>query len=658
MIEYKKATDNTHPIDLQSAINSVYWRADVICTEEEAFFDVVTELVSDNSQIEIDIKDADGNTIHSLKEKIQENFFKSSFKIPADASGELTINAKLPAHSLEKESAPVEILAQPEITNAKWAKTEAESAECIDFNAETKNLNEYSQVNIEVYKQENGKEELIDSFPVQVGQDKLEGTWQEEGECQLVETQEEADKLEPAEYFYKAKYKTIEAKSDALKVKNWIIQTPPPPITFHEFTNVIEHSQCTIDYLWVTCGHDKKEVNKRTRVVKNSGVLEIVADSGKSLPYDNSPAGVKESVMKTELFGWTAEIKKSHGGTDKIIAEIGTKNGEEVQEISHNSFPDRYSWEYGNKKEIIFNAPRQNVPDKIDTKDIWPWPTKDVAETSFISAKGADDKILQVKVLNYTNQQHMFKLLPVSEEEIKKSQQRDTSPPAELITKINELIGKAMSGASPVTGKAEWLEPKLDLEFSWGWKEKENNRTAFHVKAEAGMKPAGGGKISADFSVGKLLLAGIGIPPCLSDVATEVLGDINIGFEAAAQINITGRLQLDVYSNSERKVNGGIKFAPEGALKVYITARAGSEWLACVIVSGAGSGKLLGEAEIQIDYTGIKAQPIVKLNPILLEAEVRIVVARRTKFQGTKTWRVWDGKELLKLKKPKYFMRF
>lgn len=269
MIEYKKSTDNTHPIDLQSAINSVYWRADVICAEEEAFFDVVTELVADNSDIEIEIKDADGAVIHALKEKIKENFLKSSFKIPADATGKLTINAKLPAHSLEKESAPVEILAQPEITDAKWAKTEAEAAECIDFSATTKNINEYSDVTIEVYKQESGKEELLESFAIQAGQDKLEGTWQEEGECELVETQEEADKLVPAEYFYKAKYKNVEAKSDTLKINNYIIQEPPPEaIVFemmftNDFSNVECANHCSVKFFKIGCGHTTGEKPSR-----------------------------------------------------------------------------------------------------------------------------------------------------------------------------------------------------------------------------------------------------------------------------------------------------------------------------------------------------------------------------------------------------------
>lgn len=269
MIEYKKSTDNTHPIDLQSAINSVYCRADVICAEEEAFFDVVTELVADNSDIEIEIKDADGAVIHALKEKIKENFLKSSFKIPADATGKLTINAKLPAHSLEKESAPVEILAQPEITDAKWAKTEAEAAECIDFSATTKNINEYSDVTIEVYKQESGKEELLESFAIQAGQDKLEGTWQEEGECELVETQEEADKLVPAEYFYKAKYKNVEAKSDALKINNYIIQEPPPEaIVFemmftNDFSNVECANHCSVKFFKIGCGHTTGEKPSR-----------------------------------------------------------------------------------------------------------------------------------------------------------------------------------------------------------------------------------------------------------------------------------------------------------------------------------------------------------------------------------------------------------
>lgn len=652
MTEYKKATDSAHPIDLQSAINSVYWRADVICAEEDAFFDVVTELVADNSDIEIDIKDADGNIIHALKDKIKDNFFKSSFKIPEDATGKLTINAKLPAHSLEKKSLPVEILAQPEITNAKWEKTEAESTECIDFDAETKNINEYSQITIEVYKQDSDKEELLDSFPIQAGQDKLEGTWQDESECHLVETQEEADKLEPAEYFYKAKYKNVEAKSDILKIKNFIIQPPPPPpVTFQEFTSAVAQSNCTIDYLWVTCGHDIKTIKKedgttvdnRKRIVRNSGVLEVVADSGRVSPLDDSTTGVKEISAKAEFFGFAAEIKKTYDGTDKVIAEIGTKDGEEIQQISHNSFPSRYTWEFKNKKEITFNASPQNIPGKIDTSDLWPWPTKDVAETSYISGKGADDKILQIKVLNYTNQQHNFKILPISKEDVEKSQKDAKKGEKTFLQNLNNIFSDAMKGASPVSFNHDPIGMTGDCEFSWGWKEKENNRAAFYLKAEAGAKPLLGYKCSLDFSVGKALLAGYGVPGCLRDVITDALADINIGFETAAQLNFTGRLQLDVYSDLQKHVNGGVKLAAEGPFKVYITARVGSEWVACVIATGAASTKLVGEADVKIDEQGGKLKPEIKLDPIQLEAEVRLVAVKRTKFQGTKTWRVWGG---------------
>ncbi len=641
MTEYKKATDNTHPIDLQSAINSVYWRADVICTEEEAFFDVITELVADDSNIEIEIKNADGNIVHSLKEKIKENFFKSSFKIPANTSGKLTINAKLPVHNLEKESAPVKILAQPEIVNAKWEKSEAEAAECIDFSAETKNINEYSQVKIEVYKQENGKEELLDSFPIQASQDKLEGTWQEEGECQLVETQEEADKLTPAEYFYTAKYKNVEARSDTLKINNYIIQAPPPPpITFTDFSNTIASSNCTIDYLLVTCGHD----SSKKRMVKNGGVLEIVADSGRVSPLDGSTTGVKEVSINGEFFGFTTEIKKSYDGTDKIIAEIGTKNGEEIQEISHNSFPDRYTWEFGSKKEFVLNAPPQEFPGDINTKDMWPWPTKDVAETSYISGKGADDKTLQIKVLNYTNQQHIFKILPVTKEDIKKSQKEADKDAGKFLKNLNNIFNKAMKGASPVSFNHDSIGTTGDCEFAWGWKENgDTNRAAFYIKAEAGLKPFWGYKCNLDFSIGKMLLAGVGIPGCLSDIITDALADINVGFEVAAQFNLTGRLQLDVYSDLQKKVNGGVKLAAEGPFKVYITARVGSEWVACVIASGAASSKLLGEAQLLIDHKEPRIKPEVKLDAVILEAEVRLVAVKRTKYQGIKTWRVWDG---------------
>ena len=678
MTEYKKSTDSTHPIDLQSAINSVYWRADVICTEEEAFFDVVTELVADNSEIEIEIKSADGNVIHKLKEKIKENFFKSSFKVPADAAGTLAISAKLPAHNLDKESAPLKILAQPEITEAKWAKSEAEAAECIDFSATTKNINEHSQVNIEVYKSEKGKEELLQSFPIQAGQEKLEGTWQEEGECQLVETQEEADKLEPAEYFYKAKYKNAEAKSDTLKVKNFIIQPPPPPpITFQEFTSAVAQTNCTIDYLWVTCGHDGKVITKkdgtivdsRTRIVKNSGVLEIVADSGGRYELtpieakddstfskirskvdrditknDSSQTTVKETSRKIELWGFTAEFKKSYDGTDKIIAEIGTKNGDEIQQISHNSFPDRYNWQFGPKQEYILNAPPQTDPGLFSKQDIWPYPTKDVAETSFISAKGADDKVLQIKVLNYTNQQHSFKILPVSKEDVEKTQKGAKKDEKSFLQNLENIFSAAMDGASPLNFNYEPIGSSgLDPEFAWGWKEKENNRAAFHVKIDAGLKPLWGYKCSLDFSVGKMLLAGYGVPGCLRDVITDALADINIGFEAAFQLNFTGRLQADIYSDQQKKFNGGVKLAAEGPFKVYISARIGSEWVACVIATGAASTKFLGEAEFKVDSNGIKTKPEIKLDAVVLEAEVRLVAVKRTKYQGTRTWRIWNG---------------
>ena len=263
MTEYKKSTDSTHPIDLQSSINSVYWRADVICIEEEAFFDVVTELVADDSDIEIEIKDTDGKVIHKLKEKIKNNFFKSSFKVPADTTGSLAISAKLPAHSLNMDSAPLKILAQPEITDAKWAKTEAEAAECIDFSATTANINEYSQISIEVYKNEKGKEELLESFLIQAGQNKLEGTWQEQVECILIETQEEADKLTPTEYFYKAKYKNAEAKSDILRIENYTIQEPPPEPFYFEivddnaFSMISDASKCTLEKITIKCSHYK-----------------------------------------------------------------------------------------------------------------------------------------------------------------------------------------------------------------------------------------------------------------------------------------------------------------------------------------------------------------------------------------------------------------
>ena len=379
---------------------------------------------------------------------------------------------------------------------------------------------------------------------------------------------------------------------------------------------------CTVDTLTVTCGHDSK--GKRT--VTNGGVLEIVPDSG----------NIREDAVKYNLFGVGLELKVAHKGTDEVKADMTTKNGSDRQQLSWSSFPTTQNWKNGNKQSWKYDA--------LSNSDLWPWPSNTIAETTYIAARGCDDATHQVTVKQFPSQQYS---LAISKEF--KPEDKET-----LDDKIMEIIKNSVKGYNPFKWDIERVYPSGSVEFAWGWKEDaESSRAYFAAGITAGAKPLTGFSLWAKCSLLKVfMLIGMpGLPGWAYELTTEMLGDINIGAEVKGTLSLTGNMQLQVYSNREKKVQGGANLGAEGALKFFVEARLGSEWVACAILSGAASGSISGSTAFGADSDGISVKPEFKLNPIVFEVQLCFITVKQKAYEGTHTWRIWDGTDLIEFEK-------
>ncbi|THB74177.1 MAG: hypothetical protein D6B28_02495 [Gammaproteobacteria bacterium] len=110
MSEYKRKTEKTHEVNLQSKINFCHWRkhSALICTE--VFFDVSTEFIADGTEITISAKDANNKVSDTISDVITDNKLLGKYTIPENAEDNITLTARINDYSLSTKSSPLLVL--------------------------------------------------------------------------------------------------------------------------------------------------------------------------------------------------------------------------------------------------------------------------------------------------------------------------------------------------------------------------------------------------------------------------------------------------------------------------------------------------------------------------------------------------------------------
>lgn len=376
---------------------------------------------------------------------------------------------------------------------------------------------------------------------------------------------------------------------------------------------------CSLSFIKVSCEH---KPNGKTRYSGPGEILEVVPTASKDVSSN---------------YDWLemTPIKVKGGGTDTITIAITSKdnqdNGKKESCIKASSAdPADSDWKPGPTGKYAVKAPTE--------KDWWPYYAQ--PETHYVHGRGCDDTAHSRQIDVFPSQQFTFEL----DQEVVDNWKKEFKDGvvAFLRTKLCQKIKK--EAASVAKEKAMGLkdrffkksppkpaplaaappeEPeekpeeegdelgiKLDdckpkLTLTWGWKEEDDWRAYYLAKIEGKLDPLFGWRAKYEFSLGKLVLAGFGIVPPLSDLVTKVIADITLIFSAKITFVVAAAVVHKRYTDNSIINTGSTSVTGKGIFGIALAVRVGSKYLVGVVVSAGGETTLTAVAAFEIDADGV-----------------------------------------------------
>ncbi len=110
MSEYKRQTENQYNIDLPSQLSFCYWRQHTALAGSTVKFEIGTNFIAHGTEVEIIIKDKNGNVNDIIQKNISNNKIRGKYTIPDSAEDNITLTASINDYSLSAKSAPLLVL--------------------------------------------------------------------------------------------------------------------------------------------------------------------------------------------------------------------------------------------------------------------------------------------------------------------------------------------------------------------------------------------------------------------------------------------------------------------------------------------------------------------------------------------------------------------
>ena len=120
-MKFQGETGKVLKIKLPSAIEKSSWGANEVAVGGRVMLEVRTVWVSDGSDIQIKVRDAQGNLIEVLKGNIYYNCFRTQYFVAkANTTGGMFFEAEMEAHKLKATSHKIKVLPKIEWSQIKW----------------------------------------------------------------------------------------------------------------------------------------------------------------------------------------------------------------------------------------------------------------------------------------------------------------------------------------------------------------------------------------------------------------------------------------------------------------------------------------------------------------------------------------------------------
>lgn len=254
-MKFQGETDKVLKIKLPSAIVKAGWGENEIAVGGRVMLEVQTAWVSDGSDITIQVKDAEGNSIETLKGKIYYNFFRTQYLVAKpNKTGGMFFEAEMNDHGLKAVSHKMKVWPVVQITELKWLDekgatlNEVSEEQLVELTAKITGPTNGTKGYISIYCKKNEENDsAIATLPVQVEAGKLRVKWKvhlPEGPAGIAINSDL--KKEGKNYFqplfsFESSCLGITAKSIEVKLLSWIeYKFGPPPSAGVKRTAVFE----------------------------------------------------------------------------------------------------------------------------------------------------------------------------------------------------------------------------------------------------------------------------------------------------------------------------------------------------------------------------------------------------------------------------------
>lgn len=226
MAEYKGQTDETHRIQLPSAIEQVLWTRPMAAPGGTVGLEVFTRYVGHGAEMQITLTDHRGRTHGPFRDQLYGNRLTAEIQVPESAREALYAEVKLPKHGL-KQTSPALLLTPPvEIINARWNQDEARRGDVLTLSADVKGVPDGTEARIQIFEHDaDGAHDSITRMSTLVDQQKVEAEWEYayHEDTDDIPTEEESEKgYHPPEYFFRVEVHGLTAESGLLEFKDSI----------------------------------------------------------------------------------------------------------------------------------------------------------------------------------------------------------------------------------------------------------------------------------------------------------------------------------------------------------------------------------------------------------------------------------------------------
>jgi hypothetical protein len=179
MAIYERPTDQSHQIQLDSTIEQVMWSRTLASPGGTIGLEVFTHYVGNGAEMTIALRDHTGASFGTYDVKLYGNRWKADVVVPPEARQALYAKAKLPKHGLEKESAPLLLLPNIEVKNAKWSQETARRGDIVTLTADVLRAPDGMETLITVFEHDDeGAHEMITKMLALVDGERVEVDWE------------------------------------------------------------------------------------------------------------------------------------------------------------------------------------------------------------------------------------------------------------------------------------------------------------------------------------------------------------------------------------------------------------------------------------------------------------------------------------------------